>query len=68
MRKNAAQGDREVFRNLKAGDAFQFQRNGSVFIKCRGGFRPGQGGQLHACQPHVAVITYNPLSPTAFQE
>jgi hypothetical protein len=45
-----------IFSKLRIGDAFQFEANGPVWVKCRGGFRPGRGGQLHACAPHQAVI------------
>ena len=43
------------FKKLKIGTAFQFETNGPVWVKCRGGFRPGRGGQLHACSPNQLV-------------
>lgn len=48
---------------VKIGEAFQFEPEGPVFVKCRGGFRPGNGGQLHACAPQQPVIPYQPLTP-----
>lgn len=56
------------FRELRAGDTFQLEVNGPVFIKCRGGFRPGTGGQLHSCQPHVAIYPYDPANALTGQE
>lgn len=44
---------------LRIGDAFQFELNGTVFVKCRGGFRHALGGQLHACAPHQIVFKFN---------
>jgi hypothetical protein len=44
--------------SLKMGDAFTFEINGPVFVKCRGGFRAGCGGQLHACRPFQLVYRY----------
>lgn len=46
------------FRKIKHGQLFQLELNGPVWIKCKGGFRPGRGGQLHACQPHVQVFPF----------
>lgn len=53
-------GQAVAFKKLKCGDAFMLELNGAVWIKVRGGFRPGCGGQLHACQPAVIVYFYNP--------
>jgi hypothetical protein len=50
---------RITFAKLKSGSAFQFEVNGAVFVKCRGGFRPGCGGQLHACSPNQLVYPYS---------
>lgn len=47
-----------AFRRLRLGDAFQFETGGPVWVRARGGFRPGRGGQLHACTPHTPVIRY----------
>lgn len=44
---------------LRAGDLFIFDIDGPVFIKCRGGFRPARGGQLHACRPDQPVYRYS---------
>ncbi len=38
--------DKTTFSNIKAGEAFQFAKDGPVFVKCRGGYRPGCGGEL----------------------
>lgn len=35
-----------TYKQLKQGQAFQFDPEGAVFIRCRGGFRPGRGGDL----------------------
>ena len=35
-----------IYKQLKTGEAFQFHPDGMVYIRCRGGFRPGSGGQL----------------------
>ena len=52
-----------AFRALRVGDAFQFDAGGPVWIRARGGFRPGCGGQLHACAPGVEVIRYTMCDP-----
>ena len=49
---------RVAFSELRAGDLFQLEHNGVVFIRCRGGFRNGRGGQLHACSARVLVARY----------
>lgn len=46
------------FKHIKSGEAFRFDIYGAVFVKCRDGFRPGLGGQLHSCQPNVSVYRY----------
>lgn len=50
-----------TFRKIKCGHSFKFDIDGPVFVKCRGGFRHGLGGQLHACQPRVSVYSFNPM-------
>lgn len=37
----------KTYKQLKVGQAFTFEPNGAVFIRCRGGFRPGRGGPLY---------------------
>ena len=34
------------YKFLKVNDAFRFLPDGSVYIRCRGGYRPGCGGEL----------------------
>ena len=34
------------YRALKAGTAFRFLADGDVYVRCRGGYRPGCGGVL----------------------
>ena len=34
------------YKNLKVYDAFRFLPEGDVYIRCRGGYRPGCGGPL----------------------
>lgn len=58
----------KAFKQLKVGEAFQLELNGPVFVKARGGFRPGCGGQLHSCQPQVQVIPYDPASALTAEE
>lgn len=53
------EGAARLFSALRSGRAFRFESGGPVYVKCRGGFRPGCGGQLHACAPHVSVIPVN---------
>lgn len=48
-----------TFNKLRSGCAFQFEIDGPVFVRCRGGFRLGCGGQLHACRPSQIVFTYS---------
>jgi hypothetical protein len=35
-----------TYEKLKQGDAFSFIQNGAIYIRCRGGYRPGCGGVL----------------------
>lgn len=53
-------GTRCAFKALRMGECFQFDADGAVWVRARGGFRPGRGGQLHACATHVQVIRYRP--------
>ena len=46
------------FKALRLGDVFQLETGGPVFVRARCGFRPGCGGQLHACNPRAPVIRY----------
>jgi hypothetical protein len=46
------------FSTLKNGDAFQFEADGTVFVKCTGGFRPGRGGSLYICDKNAPVLRY----------
>lgn len=46
------------YRHLKLNDAFQFEKDGQVFVRCRGGFRAGCGGELHKTFPSHRVIKY----------
>ena len=34
------------YKNLRVGDAFRFLSDGAVYVRCRGGYRPGCGGPL----------------------
>jgi hypothetical protein len=34
------------YRDLKMNAAFQFIEGGDVYVRCRGGYRPGCGGPL----------------------
>lgn len=47
-----------AYKRLRVGAAFQFIRDGAVFVRCRGGFRPGRGGELNDCEPERLVIPY----------
>lgn len=47
------------FRKLKIGEAFTFgPHDPRVWVKCRGGFREGRGGQLQPCSPGLKVIRW----------
>lgn len=37
-----------TYNKLKVGQAFMFEPNSAVFVRVRGGFRPGKGGPLYA--------------------
>lgn len=44
-------------KDLRAGDAFKFDENGPVFVKCTGGYRRQAGDQqLRACSAQQVVI------------
>jgi hypothetical protein len=49
-----------AFKSVKIGDAFQFSKNGMVFVKSRGGYRPGRGGDLNTLYPDYMVFSYDP--------
>jgi len=34
------------YKALRLNDAFSFLEGGNVYIRCRGGYRPGYGGPL----------------------
>lgn len=40
-----------LYRNLRVGDAFRLCELGAVFVRCRGGYRPGNGGELNKSLP-----------------
>jgi len=46
--------------NIKQGEAFTFTVAGQVYIRCRGGYRPGLGGELVKIAPDQKVIRYTP--------
>lgn len=47
------------YKQLRVDATFQFERDGAVFVRCRGGgFRPGRGGGLNDCSPERLVIPY----------
>jgi hypothetical protein len=35
-----------AWKHVSVGEAFTFDAGGAVFVRCRGGFRPGCGGEL----------------------
>ena len=48
------------FSALKVGDAFSFSTGDApVYVRCRGGYRLGLGGELYASQSDVKVVKYN---------
>jgi len=53
---------------IKTGEAFQFSKTGPVFIKCRGGYRPGCGGELMKSNPDWLVFFHDPASGLTDQE
>ena len=47
------------YEQLKLGDAFLFMREGCVYVRCRGGYRPGRGGELVKFNyPRIPVYLY----------
>lgn len=46
------------------GEAFQFTKNGSVFVKCGDGFRMGTGGPLEKFKPFTSAFRFAPCTPT----
>lgn len=47
------------FQDLKIGDVFQFLLDGDVYVRSRGGYRPGRGGPLVRFRfPSMPVIRY----------
>ena len=47
------------YKALRLGDAFSFLPDGFVYVRCRGGFRPGCGGPLAAFNyPDCPVYRY----------
>ncbi len=46
---------------IKIGQPFRFEsdwRVAAVYVKCRGGFRSGRGGELHSCRPDLPVFRH----------
>lgn len=43
------------WRHVEVGDAFTFDAGGAVFVRCRGGYRHGSGGEL--CPAPVDPLT-----------
>lgn len=57
------------YKNLRQGAVFVFERGGPVFVRCRGGFRPGCGGPLYTPEnPAVRVFIYAPAYLTNNEE
>lgn len=44
---------------LRLGDAFVFSPEGAVYVRCRGGYRPGRGGPLVKIDPDQTVIRFS---------
>jgi hypothetical protein len=54
------------YKNLKLNDAFRFIKDGDVYIRCRGGYRPGCGGPLVKFQfPDCPVFPYDSMGVSA---
>lgn len=51
-----------TYKQLKTGQAFRFTVDGAVFVRCRGGFRPGCGGYLYKIEPNTPVFLYQSFS------
>lgn len=43
------------YRDLRVGQAFRFTGLDGVWVRCRGGFRPGCGGKLRQCNTRLGV-------------
>jgi hypothetical protein len=48
------------FKSIKIGTPFQFEQNGAVFVRVRGGCKPGCGGVTYKIDPETTVIIYQP--------
>ncbi len=46
------------YKQLKVGQAFMFCEYGAVFVRCRGGFRHGQGGPMYVAIGDETVYLY----------
>jgi hypothetical protein len=47
------------YKQLKKGQAFTFMRGGVVYVRCRGGYREGRGGELIKFNyPQMPVFLY----------
>ena len=49
-----------AFKRVKNGECFQFSKNGMVFVKSKGGYRPGRGGDFNTLYPDYMVFSYDP--------
>ena len=47
-----------TYRDLRVGQAFRFSGLDGVWVRCRGGFRPGCGGKLLKCNDKLSVELY----------
>ena len=45
-------------RNLEAGQAFTFEDQGQVFVRVKGGFRPGRGGPVVPLSLYPSATVY----------
>lgn len=50
-----------TYAHLRVGDAFTFEPapDAPVYIKCRGGYRPGRGGALQTCGMRATVYRWS---------
>lgn len=46
------------YKQLKQGQAFTFEPDGAVFVRCRGGYRLGCGGPLLTAYSKDDLIVY----------
>lgn len=51
-----------LVRNMRVGDAFTFTPGGPVYVRSKGGFRPGRGGELVKFSRDQKVYLYTGLS------